>query len=197
MRTVLAPLTLAALLAGFLAAYPALAQEADRAAEGRAIAAGFGAELRTALQSAMQEGGPLAAIKVCNEDAPRIARAAAEQSGAEVGRTSTRLRNPDNRPDAHEQAVLEDFAAELAAGAPESPPWRLDTLPDGRERFMSAIIVQTQCLGCHGAELAAPVAQAIDRLYPEDQARGYQPGELRGAFTITWPAESADAAGKP
>jgi hypothetical protein len=94
-------LALAAILAGCLAASGAVAAEVDRAAEGRAIAAGFGAELRTALQSAMAEGGPLAAIRVCNEDAPRIARAAAEQSGAEVGRTSTRLRNPDNRPDAH------------------------------------------------------------------------------------------------
>jgi len=189
MRSLLAPLALALLLAGFVAVTDAAAAESDRAAEGRAIAAGFGAELRTALQSAMAEGGPLAAIQVCNEDAPRIARAAAESSGAEVGRTSTRLRNPANRPDAHEQAVLESFAAELSAGAPESPPWQLDTLPDGRVRFMSAIMVQPQCLGCHGENLAAPVAEVIDRLYPEDQARGYQPGELRGAFTITWPAD--------
>lgn len=189
MRSTFAPLTLAAMLAGSVAASPGLAADIDHAAEGRAIAAGFGAELRSALQSAMAEGGPLAAIKVCNEDAPRIARAAAVQSGAEVGRTSTRLRNPDNSPDAHEQAVLEAFAAELAAGAPESPPSRLDTLPDGRVRFMSAIIMQPQCLGCHGENLAEPVAAAIDRLYPEDQARGYQPGDLRGAFTITWPAE--------
>jgi len=189
MKPALVPLMLAAVLAACLPATGAFAAEADRAAQGRAIAAGFGAELRSALQSAMAEGGPLAAISVCNEDAPRIARAAAAQSGAEVGRTSTRLRNPDNRPDAHEQAVLEAFAAELAAGAPQAPPWRLDTLPDGRVRFMSAIIVQPPCLACHGETLAEPVAQAIDRLYPEDQARGYQPGELRGAFTITWPAD--------
>ena len=189
MKAVPVPFTLAAVLAGCLAANGLFAAEVDRAAEGRAIAAGFGAELRSALQSAMAEGGPLAAIRVCNEDAPRIARAAAAESGAEVGRTSTRLRNPDNRPDAHEQAVLEAFAAQLAAGTPESPPSQLDTLPDGRVRFMSAIIVQPECLGCHGESLAEPVAEAIDRLYPEDQARGYQPGELRGAFTITWPAD--------
>lgn len=183
------PSMLAAVLAACLPTTGAVAAETDRVAEGRAIAAGFGAELRSALQSAMAEGGPLAAISVCNEDAPRIARAAAARSGAEVGRTSTRLRNPDNRPDAHERAVLEAFAAELAAGAPEAPPWRLDTLPDGRVRFMSAIIVQPQCLACHGENLAEPVARAIDRLYPEDHARGYQPGDLRGAFTITWPAD--------
>jgi len=172
-----------------LVAAPLAAATPDHAAEGQAIAAAFGAELKAALQSAMVEGGPLAAISVCHDDAPRIALEAAAKSGAEAGRTSLQLRNPANAPDAHEQAVLEAFAAELAAGTPEAPPWRLDTLPDGRVRFMSAIIMQPQCLACHGETLAEPVAQAIDRLYPEDQARGYQPGDLRGAFTITWPAD--------
>jgi hypothetical protein len=162
----------------------------DHAAEGRAIAGQFGEQLRTALQEAMAAGGPLAAIRVCNEDAPRIAAAAAERSGATVGRTSLKLRNPANRPDAHERKVLEEFAATVAAGAGGPPPARLDTLEDGRLRFMSAIIVQPPCLACHGEALAPPVAEAIDALYPDDQARGYQVGELRGAFTITWPAEA-------
>lgn len=166
-----------------------LAGATNRAEEGRAIAGQFGNELRTALQSAMAEGGPLAAIRVCSEDAPRIAAAAAARSGATVGRTSLKLRNPDNRPDAHERAVLEEFAAAVAADAGGPPPARLDTLEDGRVRFMSAIIIQPPCLACHGEALAPPVAEAIDALYPEDRARGYAVGELRGAFTITWPAD--------
>lgn len=172
-----------------LSASVALSGAPDRAAEGRAIAGQFGEELRTALQGAMAEGGPLAAIRVCNEDAPRIAAAAAARSGATVGRTSLKLRNLDNRPDAHERTVLEEFAAAVAADADGPPPARLDTLEDGRVRFMSAIIVQPPCLACHGEALAPPVAEAIDALYPDDRARGYQVGELRGAFTITWPAE--------
>lgn len=161
----------------------------DRAEQGRAIAAQFGAELRAELQAAMTEGGPLAAIRVCNEDAPRIARAAAEQSGAEVGRTSNRVRNPANGPDEHEKGVLVEFAEEIAAGANEQVPERLDVLADGRVRFMSAIVTQPPCLACHGEQLAPPVAAAIDALYPEDQATGYRVGELRGAFTITWPKD--------
>lgn len=175
-------------LAALLFSHFAFAEAPDRAAEGRAIAQAFGAELKAALQAAVAEGGPLAGIRVCQEEAPRIAAAAGARSGAEVGRTSLKLRNPANAPDAHEREVLAAFGAALAAGA--TPPLqRLDTLPDGRVRFMSSIVVQPECLACHGAELAPPVAEAIDRLYPEDQARGYEPGELRGAFTITWPAE--------
>lgn len=172
-----------------VAAATAAADAPDRAAVGRAVAGQFGAELRTALQDAMAAGGPIAAIKVCNEDAPRIAAAAAQASGATVGRTSLKLRNPDNRPDKHERAVLEEFAAAVAANPGAPPPERLDTLADGRVRFMSAIIVQPPCLACHGDALAPPVAAAIGALYPDDQARGYQAGELRGAFTITWPAD--------
>jgi hypothetical protein len=177
--------------AAVAAASPVMAETApaDRAEEGRAIAAAFSSELRTALQAAMAEGGPLAAIRVCNEDAPRIAAAAAEQSGAEVGRTSLKVRNPANRPDEHERAVLAAFADEIEPGAERPPPERLDVLEDGRVRYLSAIVIQPPCLACHGESLAAPVAEAVAALYPEDEARGYRLGELRGAFTITWPAD--------
>ena len=161
----------------------------DRAAEGGAIAAQFGMELRAALQAAMATGGPLAAIAVCEQDAPRIARVASEQSGAVVGRTSMRTRNPDNRPDGHQRTVLNDFAAAMAEGAHGPSLERLERLDDGRERYMRAIVIEPPCLVCHGAELAPQVAAALDAAYPQDTARGYQLGELRGAFTVTWPQD--------
>jgi hypothetical protein len=176
-------------VAALLAPSQGWADAPDRAAEGRAIAAEFGAELRDRLQSAMAEGGPLGAIRVCSEDAPRIAREASRRSGALVGRTALRLRNPVNLPDVHERSVLASFEAELAESAGGPPPERLDVLEDGRVRFMSAIVTQPPCLVCHGETLAAPVAAEIDALYPDDAARGHRPGDLRGAFTITWPAE--------
>jgi hypothetical protein len=168
---------------------PVTAKAPDRLEEGREIARGFGAELRGALQAAMEQGGALAAIQVCHEEAPLIARQAAETSGAEVGRTSTKVRNPANQPDPHQRAVLAEFAERLAAGPADPPPERLDVLEDGRVRYMSAIVIQPPCLACHGESLAAPVAEAIDARYPEDEARGYALGDLRGAFSITWPAD--------
>lgn len=179
----------AAAAAALLLSSAAMGDAPDRTAEGREIAQQFGKELRAELQAAMAEGGPLAAVRVCNEEAPRIAGDAARRAGAEVGRTSTRLRNPANRPDEHERAVLEDFEEAVAAGGAETPPERLETLPDGRVRYMRGIMVEAPCLVCHGQELAAPVAEVIDARYPEDEARGYALGDLRGAFTITWPAD--------
>lgn len=174
---------------GWLAVSPLQAGNSERLEEGRAIAGEFGAQLRTALQAAMNEGGPLAAIRVCNEAAPAIAQASAAHSGAAVGRTSLKLRNPANAPDAHEHAVLDAFAEAMKPGGQDAPPERIDVLADGRVRYMSAIVMQPPCLACHGESIAPQVAEAIDALYPDDEAYGYRVGDLRGAFTITWPAD--------
>ena len=164
------------------------APPADPAAAGRAVAMAFGGELKAALQAALGEGGPLAAIDVCHDQAPAIAARASQTRGAEVGRTALKVRNPGNSPDAHERARLEDFSARLAA-QPGTVPESVDRLPDGRVRYMRAIVTEAVCLACHGATLAPEVAAAIDARYPRDEARGFAPGELRGAFTITWPAD--------
>jgi hypothetical protein len=174
---------------GWLAVSSVQAGNPERLEEGRAIAAEFGLQLRTALQAALNEGGPLAAIQVCNEAAPAIAQASEARSGAAVGRTSLKLRNPANAPDAHERAALDAFAKAMEPEGQDPPPERIDVLADGRVRYMSAIVMQPPCLACHGESIAPQVAEAIDALYPQDEARGYRVGDLRGAFTITWPAD--------
>lgn len=63
----------------------------------------------------------LAAALVC---APAMAERLSRASGAEVGRTALRVRNPANAPDAHERAVLERFVRQLAetSESPAAPP---------------------------------------------------------------------------
>ena len=159
----------------------------DPSAEGRRIAMAFGGELKGALQGAMSEGGPVAAIEVCAARAPAIAAEASAASGARVARTALKIRNPANAPDGHERAVMAEFAERLAR-EPGSVPEAVEVLPDGRVRYMRAIVTDGVCLACHGATLAPEVAGVIDARYPADEARGFAPGDLRGAFTITWPA---------
>lgn len=50
---------------------------------------------------------------------------------------------------------------------------------------MKAIPTGGVCIACHGAELDPAIAQKINELYPDDQATGYKPGDIRGAFTIS------------
>ena len=50
------------------------------------------------LMTAMQDGGPGAAIEVCRDAAPKIAAEVSEEQGLTIGRTSHKLRNPENAP---------------------------------------------------------------------------------------------------
>jgi hypothetical protein len=52
---------------------------------------------------------------------------------------------------------------------------------------MRAIPTDALCLTCHGKTLAPDLAAAIARNYPGDQATGFELGQLRGAFSVTWP----------
>lgn len=156
-----------------------------RVAEGREFAARLGGELKVALTSAIADDGPLGAIDVCRTEAPAIA-ADVSHPGVTVGRTALRVRNPANAADADARAVLEDFARRLAAGE------RPETVEDFRAtahgtRYMRAIVTQPMCTTCHGAAIAPELQRAIRERYPNDQAVGFEPGSLRGAFVVEWP----------
>lgn len=163
---------------------------APRVAASKAAIKSFGTSLKSELQAAMKAGGPVDAIAVCNEKAPAIAAERSAEHDLTLGRTSLRLRNLDNVPDAWERTVLEDFEKRRAAGADPATLVRSEVVEsDGRRefRFMKAIPTATVCLACHGSTIEPAVAAKLDTLYPEDQARGFAEGDLRGAFTVRQP----------
>ncbi|MDH3474441.1 MAG: DUF3365 domain-containing protein [Rhodospirillales bacterium] len=178
-------------LASVQAAAPAQAQDVEtRIAGSRAVVKAFGEDLRAQLVAALKTDGPVAAIEVCNMSAPEIARDQARATGWSVGRTSLKLRNPDNAPDAWESGVLESFEARKATGesAKALEHWAVVETDEGRVfRYMKAIPTGEPCLACHGVDLKPAVAAKLDMLYPEDRARGFAVGDIRGAFTIEQP----------
>ncbi len=160
----------------------------DFARESRGLVKAFVGELQGALRGAIDEGGPVHAIGVCKAEAPDIARAVPPSPAWTLGRTSHKLRNPDNAPDAWETAVLEDFQARAAAGDALKGMERVELVETGEGqvlRYMKAIPVGEVCLTCHGGKLEPGLAAEIARLYPQDQATGFAAGQFRGAFTIT------------
>jgi hypothetical protein len=51
-------------------------------------------------------------------------------------------------------------------------------------RYMKAIPTQEPCILCHGKNIAPSITKKLNGLYPNDQATGFQVGEIRGAFTV-------------
>ncbi|MDY6943534.1 MAG: DUF3365 domain-containing protein [Pseudomonadota bacterium] len=124
------------------------------------------------------EDGPEAAVEVCQLVAPEIA-AELSTAGVELGRTSHKLRNPRNAPQAWVQPLLDDYVA--TPGKTEPEVVRLDS---GAVGYVEPIFVQPMCLACHGRALSPGVAARIDGHYPQDQARGFEVGDFRGLFWV-------------
>ena len=158
-------------------------------AQARGIAAKFADKLKGELMAAMKADGPVKAIEVCNVAAPAIA-GEASKDGWTVKRTSLKLRNAKAAPDAWEKQTLEFFEAEKAKGADAAKLERAEIADAGGVstfRYMKAIPTAEPCLTCHGGNVAEPVKAKLAELYPQDQATGYQAGDIRGAFTISKP----------
>ena len=88
--------------------------------------------------------------------------------------------------------MLESFEARKASGEdPQKIEYAEVVLQDDAQqvfRYMKAIpTAEIPCLMCHGDAIAKSLAAKLDQFYPEDQARGYKSGDIRGAFTITQP----------
>ena len=178
------------LLCSVLCCFPAIlhASEKSDLDLAREATAAFAGALKAELMSAMQSGGPLEAIEVCNTRAPLIAEAVSLEKGMEVSRVSLRNRNHANAPNEWQRAVLEEFDARKQAGEdPASIDWQdVARLDRGMEyRFMKAIPTGGLCLQCHGEVLDPAIAGRIEELYPEDRATGFKAGDLRGAFVVT------------
>lgn len=179
---------LAMLIIGLITS-PAVASEDTKplVSEARNTVKQFGGELKGELKTAMQAGGPTNAIQVCNQVAPAIAANLSTQYKGNVRRTSLKFRNPGNKPDSWEQQVLQTFEKRKTNGEPAAQLEFYEVVEtDGKRtfRYMKAIPTGEVCLGCHGTDIKPPVATKLDKLYPDDKARGFVKGDIRGAFSL-------------
>ena len=155
--------------------------------EARGVSMSFGKALKGHLMGGMKAGGPVNALTVCNTKAPEVTQAAGQSSGWGVARTSLKLRNTSNAPDAWERSVLQQFEERKIAGEDITKMEATEVInADGRKtfRYMKAVPTVGPCVLCHGAEIAPEVEAKIKQLYPQDKARGFKPGDIRGAFTL-------------
>ena len=139
-------------------------------------------DLLAELSRALDEGGPAVAIAVCNERAPEIAAQVARDGGVRIGRTSFRLRNPDNQPPRWAEGLVAARRAEPAV-----------LQGDGKLALLHPIRLKAECEMCHGGPEDIPdgVAKRLAEMYPDDQATEFAPGELRGWVWVEVPVDAS------
>jgi len=163
-------------------------------ARSSALADRYQGALLSQLMAAMKEGGPEAAVAVCAEAAPAIAAELSAESGAHVARTAQRVRNPASAPTEAEQRILASMASAPldAEGEPAEATWMEGEGKDATLHYMRAIPLKPPCAACHGENVNPALLATIKEHYPGDTATGFKPGDLRGAFTITWPVDGLE-----
>lgn len=149
----------------------------------------LGKTLKQSLQQAVKSGGLAHGVSVCKDIAPSIAKQLSTD-GWQVGRTAIKVRNTSNQPDTWEQAGLQAMLDGLSDGLKPNALTQVKIDSEaGNYRYMAPIMTGKLCLNCHGSEIKPEVKAMIDAEYPADQATGFEAGELRGAFTITYQSE--------
>ena len=146
--------------------------------------------LGTKLKGALKEGGPVHALDVCKTLAvPSTEAVSGDFEGLTISRVSLKPRNPGNTADGLDKKILQDWEDHLATGE-GAPADEVHYRDDGTAVFYRPIMTQDVCMNCHGEPAAFPeqLTARLNELYPDDQATGYQTGQLRGAFRVAFTA---------
>jgi len=158
--------------------------------EGRAIVQSTFATLSSNLSGALKEGGVSHALEFCNIEAMPLTDSLSTHYGIEIRRASHRPRNPQNRADSLELASIQAYINQLEENGELKP---FVYRRQGQILFHAPIrIAGDLCLNCHGnpgADIAQGDLKVIQDLYPEDEATGFELGELRGIWSITFPED--------
>lgn len=146
------------------------------------------ARLSGRLMEVMQSDGPAAAISVCSNEAITIAESVGNEYGVEIGRTSFKLRNPNNKP--------RDWVKPFVEKRVDTPQYA--QLEDGSLGALYPIHISVKCLMCHGGEedILEAVKPELARRYSDDAATGFKLNDLRGWFWVEITAARSSPADK-
>lgn len=147
------------------------------------------AALQQELQAALKKGGPELAIHSCSVRVLGIAKEMSAKQNLRIRRTSLKLRNPMDAPDAWEIQVLQDFEKRAKQGQnpAQMEHYEIVEAAGVKEfRYMKAIAIPQggPCLTCHGDNIDPILRAKIKGRYPDDEATGFKEGDLRGAFSV-------------
>lgn len=147
-------------------------------------------QLMQTLQNAIQEKGMVGAVEFCNVEALPLTQSVGMANDVDIRRVSNNNRNPDNSPNEDEETLLDAYEYNNENNIKSDA--NIQKLQNGEVLlYTRAITISNQlCLNCHGdpnVDIDPQVKQRIDELYPQDNAKGYTIGDLRGMWSIKIP----------
>lgn len=144
------------------------------------------AQLGKNLMGAIQSKGTEHALEFCSTKAIPLTDSMAIAQNATISRVSDKPRNPDNQANTEELEYIKTFKEELAAGKSTKG---IVKRKDGKVHYYYPIPTNQMCLQCHGTpnkQIKPEVMTIIDRLYPEDKAKGYDENQVRGIWNVVF-----------
>lgn len=142
--------------------------------------------LKMTLTKTIKDKGPVEAIKVCQIEALPMTAAISKLADhdIEIKRTSLRIRNPKNSPNRAENLALNKFEQNK-----EAPEYYIHKITEENETyfyFYQPLKTAGLCLMCHGnpETMDSGILNTLRKLYPQDQAIGYEVGDSRGLIRV-------------
>ena len=162
--------------------------EANYEKLGREISAISQGELMKNVKAALEEGGPVHAIKHCNIHAVPLTDSLAEVFHCKIERISLKNRNPNNYPKGKEEVLLLNHYLESYLDGSTIKDSMVKT--ENKVFYYRPIVVAMEaCLKCHGQlkeDISPETSVALNELYPEDKATNYRLGDFRGSWKISF-----------
>jgi nitrate reductase cytochrome c-type subunit len=138
------------------------------------------------LVKAIQQNGTVGAIRFCNDKAIKLTDSMSVMHNAIIKRVTDKPRNPNNLANADELGYINAFKELVSAQVAVEPIVKND---NGEVAFYYPITTNAMCLQCHGKpndQIAPAVMAALNSLYPNDKAIGYDVNEVRGMWSIVF-----------
>lgn len=143
--------------------------------------------IKSALQSAIKEGGLEYALEYCNLNALPITDSVSIIENVQIKRLAKKNRNPLNATDENESNIYKSYVIKWIGGEYMYPM----VIPGKNNHpvYFDPMLVEALCLNCHGTvgeQINPELAKKIAELYPDDKAIDFKAGELRGMWSITF-----------
>ena len=139
------------------------------------------------LKKAMSEGGVVNAVKFCNVQESVIVDSLSKHYDVSIKRTSHKLRNEKNKPNASEQEMIDYYLNASKTTEDLFPEVKRNT--DNTVSFYAPIHLQPLCVTCHGTvgkTVSESDYKSILALYPNDNAVDFDIDEFRGIWSISF-----------